>query len=85
MELKYIAIGIAALAIVLIIAAVFIFSQQKNLGARCCAECSEAFSKSPVAIGAEGANCGGFSTAQPLSKKCKNYFEKNTKTVFECK
>lgn len=51
----------------------------------CCKECSQAFGKSPVAVGPEGAQCGTFTTAQPLSERCEKYFESKAINVAECR
>ena len=62
-------------------------SEQKNgeqLKADCCKECLEAFSQSPVGVGAEGVNCGAFTSAKPLSKACVDYFEKYPMVVSAC-
>lgn len=52
--------------------------------ARCCRECRAAFSQSPVAVGEEGARCGGFTTGAPLTAFCEDYFAANPATVAEC-
>jgi YHS domain-containing protein len=58
--------------------------KQEDLSAQCCQECLEAFSQSPAAVGAAGANCGEFTTAKPISAKCKDYFKNNPRTVAAC-
>ncbi len=55
-----------------------------SLGPRCCRECSEAYSKSPVAMGPHAAYCGKFVTASPLSAECVLYFKGNPSTVSRC-
>jgi|GEM_PF-1396073 len=50
----------------------------------CCFECDKAFSKSAIDVGQEMAMCGKFSTAQPLSEKCKAFFENNPMSVSAC-
>jgi hypothetical protein len=57
----------------------------KETARLCCNECSTAFGRSPVGIGPEGAICGRFSTASPISKKCHQYFLENTQTVTGCR
>ncbi|HHD92409.1 MAG TPA: hypothetical protein ENL06_02165 [Candidatus Portnoybacteria bacterium] len=51
----------------------------------CCQECKEAFKYSPVAIGADTAQCGHFSTKPAIiDKKCQEFFKDNNLTVAEC-
>ncbi|PHN06671.1 hypothetical protein CRP01_10265 [Flavilitoribacter nigricans DSM 23189 = NBRC 102662] len=57
---------------------------QEDLSSQCCGECMEAFSQSPVAVGAAGANCGEFTTGKPISDRCREYFKNNPRTVAEC-
>lgn len=61
-------------------------AQQKSadLNIRCCQECREAFNQSPVGVGAAGVNCGEFSSGQPISQLCLDYFKDNPMTVAEC-
>lgn len=55
-----------------------------DIRSECCKECLAAFNRSPVGVGAEAARCGTFSTADTLSSKCQQYFEKNSVIVGEC-
>ena len=78
-------------AIILVIAglvALFYFDQEEpvttDLKTQCCQECLEAFSQSPVAIDKAGAVCGDFTTGQPISEECLEYFRNNPTTVAEC-
>jgi hypothetical protein len=57
---------------------------ENELACKCCKECSEAFSQSPAAVSPEGAKCGQFTTGNPISKECLEYFEKHPTTVAEC-
>jgi hypothetical protein len=50
----------------------------------CCFECDNAFSKSPIGVGPEAAMCGKFGSGQPLSEKCKTFFENNPMSVSAC-
>jgi hypothetical protein len=59
-------------------------NQAKELLKSCCNECSMAFGQSPAAIGKEGAQCGHFTTAKPLSAQCQDFFAKQPKTVAVC-
>jgi hypothetical protein len=52
--------------------------------AGCCDECIAAFSRSPVGVGAEGAKCGQFASAAPISVPCMSYFASNPTTVAQC-
>lgn len=56
----------------------------EDLRSQCCKECVEAFSKSPVGVGAEGARCGSFNSAVELSSPCQKYFKENQVMVSEC-
>ena len=56
----------------------------EELKTKCCQECLDAFSQSPVAVGKSGAQCGNFPTGQPISKACQEYFEQHPTTVAEC-
>ncbi|NET34955.1 MAG: hypothetical protein F6K19_23505 [Cyanothece sp. SIO1E1] len=56
----------------------------EDLRSQCCQECVEAFSKSPVGIGAEGARCGSFNSAVEISSPCQKYFKDNQMMVSEC-
>lgn len=58
--------------------------QQEDIATRCCRECIEAFSQSPVGVGAAGAPCGNFTTAKPLSRRCQDYFGQYPQTVEQC-
>ena len=51
---------------------------------KCCKECKEAFSKSPVGMGPEGARCGYFMSGNPVSASCQKYFEKTSFVVSQC-
>jgi len=82
---KYIIIGILIVLVVGIIAAIMFVQQGTDLKTKCCTECKNAFSESPIGVGPEMAKCGKFSTAQPLSEKCKAYFQNNPMTVSECR
>lgn len=57
---------------------------EENLREKCCKECEEAFSQSPVGVGPAGVNCGMFTTGKPLSEECEKYFEENVTRVSEC-
>lgn len=57
---------------------------EEDLKSYCCKECIKAFSKSQVGAGPEGVYCGTFSTAEPLSEKCENYFSNNMAAVIDC-
>ncbi len=59
--------------------------KEANLKEKCCRECLEAWSKSPAAIGQEGAFCGQFTTAEPICEECIEYFRKHPTTVKDCK
>ncbi len=50
----------------------------------CCEECRAAFSQSSVGVGPEGASCGQFPTARPLSDLCGRYFAGHPKSVAAC-
>lgn len=56
----------------------------EDLRSQCCKECVEAFSKSPVGVGAEGARCGSFNSAIEMSSPCQKYFKENQVMVSEC-
>ncbi|NRB46970.1 MAG: hypothetical protein HRU41_04815 [Saprospiraceae bacterium] len=56
----------------------------EDLRSQCCKECVEAFSQSPVGVGAEGARCGSFNSAVELSSPCQKYFSENPVMVSEC-
>lgn len=55
-----------------------------NLRSACCQECLAAFNTSPVGVGAAGAQCGTFNSADTLSSKCQKYFQENRVMVGEC-
>lgn len=55
-----------------------------DLRGRCCMECREAYSKSPIAAGPHGAQCGHFITGAPISSACEAYFESAPSTVSRC-
>ncbi len=75
-------------SLLFVLAACNMQKQQKtvdtDIRSACCEECLAAFNKSPVGVGAEAARCGTFSTADTLSSKCQQYFEKNSVMVGEC-
>ncbi|PIU21445.1 MAG: hypothetical protein COT15_02360 [Candidatus Diapherotrites archaeon CG08_land_8_20_14_0_20_34_12] len=50
----------------------------------CCNECLNAFSQSPIGVGPQGAFCGTFMTANPISKECDKYFSENEMSVADC-
>ncbi len=50
----------------------------------CCGECRTAFSQSPVGVGPEGASCGQFPTARPLSDLCGRFFAGHPQSVAAC-
>lgn len=77
-------INVLGTVLILGIGACSTSQKQKDLSSRCCRECLEAFSQSPVAVGAAGAQCGKFTTGKPLSEKCREYFESNPRTVAAC-
>jgi len=52
--------------------------------AKCCDECVNAYSKSPVAYGPQGAKCGHFMTGNPISAECDTYFAGKNMTVTQC-
>lgn len=58
--------------------------KQEDLASQCCRECLEAFSQSPVAVGAAAAQCGAFTTAKPMSDQCRAYFKDHPQTVAGC-
>ncbi len=76
--------------LILLISALVFFSgctvqtQQPDLKVRCCSECVESFSQSPIGVGPGGASCGQFTSAQPISADCENYFKSNITTVAQC-
>jgi hypothetical protein len=57
-------------------------SSQKQT--QCCQECIDAFGNSPVAMGESAAQCGQFTTGNPLLEECENYFKAEPQTVQEC-
>lgn len=59
-------------------------SSPQDLQTQCCQECVEAFSKSPVGVGAEAARCGFFNSAEEISSPCQKYFKENQVMVSEC-
>lgn len=59
-------------------------STEEELYTRCCEECRQAFGQSPVGIGAAGAKCGEFSSAEPISQFCRDYFKDHPMTVADC-
>lgn len=59
-------------------------SQVQNLQTSCCQECLEAFSQSPVGVGAEAARCGFFSTSFELSAPCQKFFQEQEIMVSAC-
>ncbi len=60
-------------------------NQQPDLKNKCCSECKDSFSQSPVGVGPGGVDCGKFTTANPLSTECENYFNSTKTRVSECK
>lgn len=72
---------ILILSLLLIVACSYI---QKNPEGKCCIECQEEFSQSPIGVGEQAAKCGEFTTTKELSNKCKEFFSQNPKTVKEC-
>jgi hypothetical protein len=77
-------INVLAALLILCFTACNTSKKKEDLSAQCCRECLEAFSQSPVGVGAEAAQCGDFTTANPISDKCRVYFENNPKTVAAC-
>lgn len=77
-------INVLAILLILGFAACNTSKKQEDLASQCCQECLEAFSQSPVAVGAEATQCGAFTTGKPISNKCLEYFQKNPQTVAEC-
>lgn len=59
-------------------------SQTQDLQTGCCQECLEAFSQSPVGVGANAARCGFFSSSVELSTPCQKYFKKNEVMASAC-
>jgi len=55
-----------------------------DLSTQCCKECLEAFSQSPVGVGADGARCGFFNSSAEISSPCQKYFKENQVMVSEC-
>ncbi|MFH0884697.1 MAG: hypothetical protein V1861_03225 [Candidatus Micrarchaeota archaeon] len=55
-----------------------------ELKLRCCDECRASFSRSPVGVGPGGAMCGQFTTAQPLSGECGDFFGRYPMSAAEC-
>ena len=56
---------------------------------RCCVECNNAFSNSPISVGTEGVDCthfieGGSTPEFFLSKECVRYFQEHPTKVAEC-
>lgn len=84
MESKRNWINVLTALLILGLAACNTSKQQEDLATVCCQECQEAFSQSPVGVGASGAQCGEFATAQPISKRCQEYFKTHPRTVAEC-
>ena len=68
----------------IIIATIGSSQESTDLKTSCCAECRDAFSKSPVGVGPEVARCGEFSTGQPMREECKRYFRTNPMTAYAC-
>ncbi len=84
MKSKYILIGTLIVLVGGVIAAILFSQQSTDVKTKCCAECRNAFSKSPVGVGPEIARCGEFSTGQPVREECTSYFKSNPLTVYEC-
>ena len=85
--IAYIIVGILIVAggvAGIIIARMGSSQESTDLETSCCAECRNAFSKSPVGVGPEIARCGAFSTGQPMREECKRYFRTNPMTAYEC-
>ncbi len=72
---------------VLLFLSIFVLAcqpSQPDLEMVCCQECADAFSQSPIGVGAVGVECGEFGSAKPISKNCIVYFEENPLKVSEC-
>jgi len=50
----------------------------------CCQQCKDAFSQSVESIGIQIAQCGVFSSSNPMGSYCADYFKKNPQTVEGC-
>ena len=70
--------------VVLVLACKTSRQQEEDMSVRCCKECLEAFSQSPVGVGAAGAQCGAFSSGKPISQSCTEYFKKHPQSVADC-
>ncbi len=76
--------------LILLISGLVLFSgcttqqQKPDLKIKCCKECTDSFSKSPVGVGPGGAVCGQFTSAQSISTECENYFNVNQIAVAQC-
>jgi hypothetical protein len=76
--------------LIILVAGLWIWNNfHEDIRQKCCAECSRAFSYSPVDVGAEGLECthfisGGTSEEFFLSKECAEYFHGHPATVAEC-
>lgn len=84
MNLKTIITGFIVVIIALASVYFLMYDQEPDLRSKCCAECRQAFSQSPVGVGAEGVQCGAFTSAQPMSQACLDYFKENPSTVADC-
>ena len=51
---------------------------------KCCEECADAYGQSPIAAGPQGAICGHFATAKPLSEACAAFFLNQSIAVSRC-
>lgn len=56
----------------------------RDIQGECCSLCQSAFSQSPVSVGPQAAQCGGFTSAYDIGEECDAYFKTNPMTVKQC-